>query len=404
MTLARWAAMLNRPDFGVRVTFTQHRLMSAMSLSCTGVTVCVSALLHISASTTVVSLKGELQTDFASIAVVRYEPSISSCRLSDIGCIRRPRRVMASAMTRLCALLAPSAYTKVVTGESVWRLRSGVSTVRLLATTHRWHTVQPIHIVSGRPFTHADERRRVPVVLIGQKLADSLFGPHLPSSISIHGMRFEVLGVASSGATAVVNVDRLAIIPLWVARRVMSNTAEPFVLVDTREQVGQEGGLYEALNLLRRLRPHEWAQLRVETAEDRLGDLARVESALESGIVRFSVLLACASGVCVAALIVTLARSRRRAIGIQRAVGATRASIVGEGVLASITIALLGAASGAILCLASVGIARMAYAVEPAGVVIGLTKATMPSLFVSICAGLIMFVRLSRESPAELLN
>jgi putative ABC transport system permease protein len=253
----------------------------------------------------------------------------------------------------------PSIQTVTVSVNANADLRYGAQTVpgiMVLGRTADWVGYASGDFVAGRNYLPTDERRASTVVVLGDKLAESLFGPVDPIGrrIRLGGEQFEVIGVFRQTANIFSNsMPNWAIVPHTTAfRRLGANPDFTNLLVVPTTAVTQDEAMDDvaaALRTARGLRP----------ADDNNFALIRQEAFMElfnrlTGVI-FLVMLVLSSiglmvgGVGVVAIMMISVSERTREIGVRKALGATRRAILWQFLVEAVTVTVIGGVIGMLL-------------------------------------------------------
>jgi len=253
----------------------------------------------------------------------------------------------------------PSIQSVTVSVNANADLRYGPQTVAgvmVLGRSADWVDYDRGDFLAGRNFLLSDEQRAASVVVLSDKLAESVFGSAnaVGKAIRLGGEQFEVIGVYQqptnifSGA-----IPAWAIMPHTTAfKRLGANPDWTSLLVVPAANVTQEWAMDEvtaSLRTVRGLRP----------ADENNFALIRQEAFLElfdrlTGVI-FLVMLVLSSiglmvgGVGVVAIMMISVSERTREIGVRKALGATRHEILWQFLVEAVTVTVIGAVIGLVL-------------------------------------------------------
>jgi putative ABC transport system permease protein len=255
-----------------------------------------------------------------------------------------------NAILELPAITAcsPQVDTRIqlVRGNQNWNtMYRGVSPEYL--DIRRWP------VVAGSPFTEFDVASYSKVCVLGQVVAEKLFGDEDPvgQAIRVRNLPFVVLGVLKAkGASGTANQDDTLLMPYTTAQRhiagvrwfqdIMCSASSPSMMEGAKEQIAavlrsQHRLLPDAPDDFTILRPEETLQLREESA--------RTMGLMLSAIAAVSLVV---GGVGILNIMLVSVVERTREIGIRLAVGARgrdiRLQFVAEAIVLSAGGGLLG--------------------------------------------------------------
>lgn len=235
----------------------------------------------------------------------------------------------------------------------------------------------------GRFVTEADERRAADVVVIGWSIADALFPFEDPlgKRITLAGRRYTVIGVLEEqGATGFESTDAHVLLPFstfdrgfpWVARDFGVNIATVPKSPQLVDQVIEEGT--NVLRQRRGLRFHQPNDFGIMTPDKLIGNFRAVTDGIAATMILIASIALLVGGVGVMNIMLVSVTERTREIGIRKALGATRFSILVQFLIEAMIICLLGGAIGVLLGL---GVSRLLTAVAGWQATVSLTAIAM---------------------------
>ena len=279
--------------------------------------------------------------------------------------------------------------------------------------TSNWTDVDGGDIFPGRSFTYAEYMGAARVVIINDKLAQSLFGDSDPldKQITINGTQFTVIGLYHYTASPMGTPTSAgggdspkAIVPLETGRRHMNLWVRGLnLIVKPRDGVKVDEAVDDVTAFLRGhrgLRPADRTNFAVvtqdkllETYNQLFGTFFIVGMALSSvGLL--------VGGVGVIAIMMISVTERTREIGVRKALGATRGTILWQFLVEAVTLTGFGAALGLILGVAtSIGI-RTAFPSIPASTPLSSVVAALgASAITGVLFGMLPAIRAARLDP-----
>jgi putative ABC transport system permease protein len=215
--------------------------------------------------------------------------------------------------------------------------------------------VYDIRMAQGRFFTEAEERRRADVVVLGYDTADRLFGNNsaLGKQVVIDGDVFTVVGVLDKakrvfGGGANPD-DNAAHFPLFTFRKLHPEVEDYWISVkydSAKNKLLVEDELRDLLRRRRKVRADQPDNFVIFTADS----LLQLWNELTSGLFLFLVGVASVGlmvgGVGVMNIMLVSVTERTREIGVRKAVGATRGTILFQFTLEAIALCALGGVAG----------------------------------------------------------
>ncbi|HXX92900.1 MAG TPA: ABC transporter permease, partial [Planctomycetota bacterium] len=275
------------------------------------------------------------------------------------------------------------------------------SDTTVIGSTPEIEVIRNFHVELGQFLPREQGISDKRVCVIGRDVALDLF-PSGESSlgqwIKLGEMPFRVIGVMEKkGYMLGFNVDNVIFVPIRPAQELF-NTDEMFeVLLQTRSSDSVLEGTEQARQiLLRRHNHHEDFTITdqramIQAFEKILGVLTYALA----GIAAISLLV---GGIGIMNIMLVAVGEKTREIGIRKAVGATRAAILGQFLVESLTLSVLGGLIGAA---AGIGLGLLLHAAFPSMPVVIQPWTVLVSLGFAIGVGLFFGVYPAKKA-AEL--
>jgi putative ABC transport system permease protein len=344
----------------------------------------------------------------------------NGCNGTDEDCPERRNPMISldevAAIERLPTIRAVTAH--VGTGASFRYKDRVIPQAGMEVYTPNWTEVDGGDIFPGRSFTYAENATGAKVVLVNDKLAQELFGTSDPidKSILINDVAFQVIGFYHYTASPMGTPTSAgggdspkAIVPFESARRYLklwmrgnNLIVRPRAGVTTQEAVDD---VIATLRGHRGLRPRQPNNFDIVT-QDRLWSIYEnlFGTFFVVGLALSSVGLL-VGGVGVVAIMMISVTERTREIGVRKALGATRWTILWQFLVEAVTLTGIGAAVGLILgILVAIGV-RTAWPAIPAATSWGTVAAALGmSAVTGVLFGMLPAVRASRLDPVAALR
>ena len=274
-----------------------------------------------------------------------------------------------------------------------------------------WTDITAGEMIAGRNFTVMENESAAPVVVIHDKVAERLFDDTDPlgKDVSINNKPFRVIGVFQPlGNVFEAGSDGRIYVPFETARRRLNvGVAWMDLTVKPNEGVAQDvalDGVTAALRVSRGLRPAQDNTFFVTTQEKILELYNQIVG------VFFLVMLVLGSiglmvgGVGVIAIMMISVTERTREIGVRKALGATKGTIMWQFLVEAATLTTIGALAGLIVGGGLTWLIRaqtpIAAAIPPLAIVFALAG----SALTGIVFGLLPAFRAARLDPVEALR
>jgi putative ABC transport system permease protein len=226
------------------------------------------------------------------------------------------------------------------------------STTSLEATTPNYLQIRKLGLSSGRFINDRDIENRYKVAVIGVDVANNLFGDTnvVGKTMYVNGIEFSIVGVLQSqGSSAVGSSDDRIILPLSTAQRLLKNTVVKtfYVEAEDKEKVN-EAMAYLQLFLNKKYN-NDTNSFRVF---DQTSLLETASSTTESmttmlgGIAAISLVV---GGIGIMNIMLVSVIERTREIGIRKAIGAKRSTVLVQFLIEAASISSLGGIIGVLL-------------------------------------------------------
>lgn len=327
---------------------------------------------------------------------------------------RRPRLTFADAEWLEGRMETPGilSFASETGGEIEGPDGTVVQGVRVSGVSADYFRAREMNIDQGRIFSEQEAERGVPLLVIGQDVADNLFPGRNPldRTIRVNGFPYRVIGVLEKqGSLFGFSLDNVVMGP---AKSRLNGFVNPVGRVDEISFKVPEARLVpvasaEMEGLMRqrhRLQPSEPNTFEVETAEESLAFWTRISQYMLvalPGLVGISLVV---GAVVIMNIMLVVVAERTREIGLRKSLGAKRRDILAQFMIEAGTLSGMGGALGIGI---GIGLAALVEAmtpvpasVSPGSIVLGL----MLGVGVGLVAGVYPAYRASRLDPIEALR
>ena len=226
--------------------------------------------------------------------------------------------------------------------------------VRVMASTPAYLDVQNQHIVAGRMFTEADNAARRRVVALGSSVPEMLGGngsAMIGQQLSIRGIPFEIIGLVSEkGAQGHNNPDEQVLIPLKTGQfRVFGTDRLRAITVQVMHPDSMAVAMIGIEGVMRRehgIQPGATNDFQIRDRTEYLSaqqETTQTFTFLLAGIAAVSLLV---GGIGIMNIMLVSVTERTREIGIRKALGAKRRTILMQFLVEAVTMCTVGGALG----------------------------------------------------------
>jgi putative ABC transport system permease protein len=239
--------------------------------------------------------------------------------------------------------------------QAVFGGRNKATTVT--GSTPAYFSVNSMVLAAGSAFTEADVRTSANVAVIGSTVATELFGNDMPvgQTIRIQRQVFEVIGLLKPKGQGFGGQDQddVIVMPITTAQRKLSGTtfggSVGTIMVESAHPE-EKGYASEEVTLLLRQRHRigagaedDFAVRDLSALTETLKLTSTILSALLGSIAFISLLV---GGIGIMNIMLVSVTERTREIGLRLALGARRASVLGQFLIESVMLSLAGALVG----------------------------------------------------------
>ncbi len=226
--------------------------------------------------------------------------------------------------------------------------------VNVMASTPGYLDVQNLHVVAGRMFTEADNASRKRVVVLASSVPEMLGGngpAMIGQQLSIRGIPFEIIGLLNEkGAQGHNNPDEQVLIPIRTGQfRVFGNDRLRAITVQVVHPDSMAVAMIGIEGVMRRehgIQPGATNDFQIRDRTEYLSaqqETTQTFTFLLAGIAAVSLLV---GGIGIMNIMLVSVTERTREIGIRKALGAKRRTILMQFLVEAVTLCVVGGTIG----------------------------------------------------------
>ncbi len=353
-----------------------------------------------------------------TFTVRRQNVGMNSCDGTDETCPdRRNPPVTQAEGDVIRRLPSVRAVTGVTWGQGTYRYKDReVKSVNYDAFGPTWMETDGADIYPGRNFSRDEHDNAAAVTLVNDSLASKLFGDSDPigKPVMIDGKQFTVIGVYHVTAGFLKTLDGRgpdkphAIIPLETARRHLDIWIRGLQLVvKPRDGVTQAEAMDDVTAVMRGtrgLRPSQRNDFYLVTSDRIMEVFDQLFGAIFLVMIALSAVGLLVGGVGVVAIMMISVTERTREIGVRKALGATRRTILWQFLVEAATLTSIGAALGLAGGAAVALVIRNVTTIPAAVPLPAVFTALAASALTGVLFGMMPASRAARMDPVEALR
>ena len=312
--------------------------------------------------------------------------------------------------------LEAASFTLGVPNESIKSENNQVDNVPIGAVTEGYYDIEALKLGEGRFFNGAESNSGSMVVVLGDEIANQLFGSagnSIGKEVRIYGRKFNVIGVLEKEGSGLFgnSKDTSVWMPVNVVRRIFGdNNKSTFPQIVVKPEKGVDNAefiamLTQQLRLKRGLKPDEIDTFFINQLQgfaDLIDNITGSMNIIGLIISGFSLLV---GGFGIANIMFVSVKERTNLIGIQKSLGAKNKFILFQFLFEAIILAVIGGLIGLFLVfivsvLASQFTGDFLFVLSPWNMFIG----TVISAAIGLISGILPAISASKLDPVEAIR
>ena len=355
-----------------------------------------------------------------SFYIYRRPINMSGCDGTDETCPERRNPPLtvgeADAIERLSTIKAVTVHVGMGANFK-YKDRSDGAGMEVYTTN--WTDVDGGDIYPGRSFTKIEHDGGAPVIILNERLAENLFGESDPmgKTVNVNGASMQVIGIYHYTASPMGTPTSAgggdspkAIVPYETARRHLGLGRWGIdLIVKPHDGVSVEEATDDVIALLRTrrgLKPMQDNNFAIVTQDRLMAIYDELFGTIFLVMLALSGVGLMVGGVGVVAIMMISVTERTREIGVRKALGATRATILWQFLVEAVTLTAVGALVG---LGAGILVANAVEMFAPVPIPVSTPLSTIAialgmSAFTGVLFGMLPAVRASRLDPVAALR
>ena len=228
--------------------------------------------------------------------------------------------------------------------------------VNIRGLTSEYTSYEGLPLMLGRHLTPLDVSQSRQVVVLGSEVAENLFPRRanpLGREVKIGGRHFEVVGVVEERAMMMGNSrNQFAVIPLKSWQKVFGTAESLDIKVAVKDLNRLEAAQDEAVFMMRmrhRLRPLDRQDFSIQTSDQMLSIWGNISKSVYAALVPLVGISLVVGGIVLMNIMLVSVTERTREVGVRKALGASRRSILWQFLVEAITLSLMGGLLGILI-------------------------------------------------------
>lgn len=221
-------------------------------------------------------------------------------------------------------------------------------------STPDYELVGNFKIAAGRFFVKEELERKERVCVLGAKVREELFETESPigSTVMLNSRRFTVVGLLNLVGEDRNSPDDQVFVPLTTAQdRIFGREHLSNILAQMRSSDDYEEALFDIEVILRRnhrLQPEQDNDFRVRRQDVFLSTIQQTNAEIARFIIMIAMVSLFVGGIGIANIMLVSVTERVREIGVRRAIGARKSSILAQFITEAATLGVCGGVAGII--------------------------------------------------------
>ena len=289
--------------------------------------------------------------------------------------------------------------------------------VSVTGVTEDYQEVRSYDVANGRFIKDSDNKSQAFVAVLGSQTAEDLFGSLSPigKTVSVNGIKFEVVGVLESKGSGFGSSDDAVFIPLQTGyTKLFGSTAtfngkktidNIYVSVETTEMMDTVSAQIEyMIRRSHKIAASDELDFSVQNQTDTLETLSSITGTLTAFLGAIAGISLLVGGIGIMNIMLVSVTERTKEIGLRKAVGATKNQIRTQFLIETMTLSVLGGVVGILLGVGIASIVTLTGLITAVITADSILLAFFFSLAIGVFFGLYPAFRAANLHPMEALR
>ena len=283
--------------------------------------------------------------------------------------------------------------------------------VRVMASDGNFMVCNGLDLSEGRYFSQLEQNEARAVCVLGADVASSLFpqGDGIGKTIRMAAKPYRVVGITQAkGSSSMFSSDQVIYLPLMTGHYAYGNNASSYVTsVMAKDAASVDLSIAEAtvvMRGLRKLRPGETDNFNIRRSDAIATMLVDSLGFVSSGALLIALITLLGASVALMNIMLVSVTERTKEIGIRKALGASKNTIVLQFLAEAITVSMIGGLAGIVIGLGLGNLLALQWGSPFAMPTTWLTIALFISAAVGILSGWYPAKQAASMDPIEALR
>jgi len=241
-----------------------------------------------------------------------------------------------------------TAISPSISGRMTAKAGTETFSCRVEGAEPAFFAIRKMNVTHGRALTPSDEENRLPVAVIGIRVADELFGHRnvIGNTFSLGGREMTIVGLLEEQGTSMMgNEDERIIIPFSLAQRLLRQTSITtfYVSTESEDVIDQSEQALHRFMKARTTEDRDYSVLNQSSILDIFNTTTATLTLMLGGIAGIALLV---GGIGIMNIMLVSVTERTREIGIRKAIGAQRTAILSQFLIEAVALSLVGGVLG----------------------------------------------------------